>query len=558
MTKTLAIGLDAACWEYLDPVIARGEMPALEGLMRAGIAGLMGSTLPAHTPTAWGSVITGKNPGKHGVFDHIVRRPDSYDFVPTSSRHRRGTPFWERLNAHGLRVGLVNVPFAHPPDPVDGFVICGFGSPESSKQLAYPDDILSRIEAKFGSYRPTVAPEVLRADPMTIFQAERQHQEQLVRMATHLAAEEQVDVLVMNLMLLDHANHRMPSMDLVDRAMAATDADLRWVLDQFSPDQVVLFSDHGSRRTRGVFLLDAWLRDRGYAVQEPRSMPEKLAAVNWILMQRERAVRGGDGSQRRALRWVARQMLARFPERLLSPVWGTIEEQVPFARDHVRFRPNVDHAQSAVYFGGTFSGLLYFNRVGREPNGLYTTDEAEQLATELSRALLEIPDPGESRPLFAGVHRPKDLYQGPAVYLSPDLILDTYEATCNVATNFGRGAKATTRTTQYFLEDAVEFGHHSKMGMFVFVGGAFGRGEAQHVPSVTDLAPLLLSLYDVPLPTDFDGRLPTELMSAEFLAGHAPSLQEGDAPDGAEVSEAYSSQEAEEVLEHLKALGYLG
>ena len=38
-------------------------------------------------------------------------------------------------------------------------------------------------------------------------------------------------------MLLDHANHTMPTRDLVERAMADTDTDLGRLLDEFIPGQ---------------------------------------------------------------------------------------------------------------------------------------------------------------------------------------------------------------------------------------------------------------------------------------------------------------------------------
>ncbi|HZD55089.1 MAG TPA: alkaline phosphatase family protein, partial [Anaerolineales bacterium] len=131
--KTLLVGLDAACWEYLNPLVETGRMPTLGNLVSSGTWGKLHSTMPPWTPTAWSSIITGKNPGKHGVFDMLWRRPGTYEFILSNARTREGTPFWKRLNQHGIRVGLVNIPFTHPPDEVDGFVVSGFGTPSSAR-----------------------------------------------------------------------------------------------------------------------------------------------------------------------------------------------------------------------------------------------------------------------------------------------------------------------------------------------------------------------------------------------------------------------------------------
>jgi predicted AlkP superfamily phosphohydrolase/phosphomutase len=149
--RTLVVGLDAACWAYVNPLLEAGRLPALQRLMSEGTSGTLHSTLPALTPTAWASIITGKNPGKHGVFDMLWRRPGAYDFQPTSGAVRVGTPFWKRLNERGIRVGLVSVPFTYPPEEIDGFVVCGFGAPESAVDIAAPAGARTWIDAHFNN-----------------------------------------------------------------------------------------------------------------------------------------------------------------------------------------------------------------------------------------------------------------------------------------------------------------------------------------------------------------------------------------------------------------------
>jgi predicted AlkP superfamily phosphohydrolase/phosphomutase len=69
--KVVVIGLDAATWTLIRPWMAEGSMPNLAKLMKAGVSGGLESVLPPITPPAWTSFMTGKNPGKHGIF-HFV------------------------------------------------------------------------------------------------------------------------------------------------------------------------------------------------------------------------------------------------------------------------------------------------------------------------------------------------------------------------------------------------------------------------------------------------------------------------------------------------------
>jgi predicted AlkP superfamily phosphohydrolase/phosphomutase len=65
--ETLVVGLDGACREVLDPLFAADATPTPERVFRAGTAGPLTSQVPPWTTSAWPSLYTGTNPGKHGV-----------------------------------------------------------------------------------------------------------------------------------------------------------------------------------------------------------------------------------------------------------------------------------------------------------------------------------------------------------------------------------------------------------------------------------------------------------------------------------------------------------
>jgi hypothetical protein len=227
---------------------------------------------------------------KHGVFDFLMRVPGSHTFNPISARTRLGMPFWKRLNESGMRVGLVNAPFTYPLEPLDGFMVCGFGTPDSVRDLVFPEPELGRIEERHGVLTPVVATRILRTGtPAEIFEAERRQQTRFVEVALQLAGRYQVEVLVINLLLPDHANHKMPRMADVERSICESDSDLGWLIETFEPDNVMLFSDHGSRRVKGDFLLHAWLRSRLLATnpanQQTRRGAQFLFLQRWLREQ---------------------------------------------------------------------------------------------------------------------------------------------------------------------------------------------------------------------------------------------------------------------------------
>lgn len=556
--KTLLVGLDAACWEYADPLLATGQLPTLQQLMGRGTWGSLRSTMPALTPAAWSSIITGKNPGKHGVFDMTRRRAESYDSMPINARMRLGTPFWKRLNEQGLRVGLVNIPFTYPPDVINGFVVGGFGVPGSVPDLTHPREALRWIEEHFGHYEPTVPSSLLRSGRHTdIYAAEQKHQELQVKIALGLSKVYDVDVLVINLMLLDHINHKMPDMERVNAAVRQLDVDLKRLIDGFEPDHIMAISDHGSRRVKGDFLLHAWLRDQGYAVQVKRPLSEQENVLNWLLIQWLQKQQGWSGPHEKVVRRLARLLVPRLSNGLSNSFWQRVEKDIPFARENVMFSDELDYGRTRVYTGASYSGVLYYNVAGREPKGIVRPEQQAELTAELSHKLMQIKDPHTSAPLFSDVYDGEKIYTGTAKPISPNLVIDYYQSNWNILSTFRRGAYAEKSHGRYFVDNIKDFGHHSRDGIFVYAGSHFQQGKSGIHGHVMDIPATLLHLYNIPVPDDFDGRSMTETFTPDFLAQTPLRTQPGDPEAELTFSDLYSPEETEEIVSHLRALGYV-
>lgn len=549
--KTLLVGLDAACWEYVRPLLSAGQLPAMARLMKEGVSGVLQSTMPALTPVAWSSIATGKNPGQHGFFDMTYRQPNTTNFLPVNANLRAGTPFWKRLNEQGIRVGLMNVPFTYPPDKVKGFVVCGFGTPSNTvPDVMYPMDALGWLEGRFGKYEPAVEGGLLRSGKIDeIFKAERALQSQQVEMALALAEQYAVDVLVINLMLLDHLNHKMPEMAQVEEGIRQMDKDLQRLLDGFAPDVVLAISDHGSRRVKGDFLLHAWLRDNGYLRQVAKPLTEQTASLNWLLYQA--------GVKSPAFRALWRTLIPQLPDSLTGRFWAWLEKSVPFAREQVLLGDEIDGRSSQVLLGGAYSSVIYWNLAGREPTGIVPPHERPRLTAELREKLLALRDPETGEAVVTAVYTPAELYTGPMDGYAPDLILDTYQSGWNILSSLKRGGQAEKVTGRYFVSNSQDFGHHSRNGIYIFQGAPFPKGQNGPQGHVMDIPATLLQLYDVPLPQDWDGRCLTDTFTPDFVAAHPPQTQPGDAPSEVSRSATYTAEETDQLVDHLRALGYM-
>ena len=78
----LLVGLDGASPELVERLAAQGRLPTLRGLMRHGVYGRLQSSVNCSPISAWSSLLTGVNPGKHGVWSLNTIIPGTYDFAP--------------------------------------------------------------------------------------------------------------------------------------------------------------------------------------------------------------------------------------------------------------------------------------------------------------------------------------------------------------------------------------------------------------------------------------------------------------------------------------------
>ena len=121
--RTLILGLDGATWDVAGPLMEQGRLPTLARLVAGGARAPLASTLPAMTLPAWSTMLTGCNPGKHGIFDFVRKVPGRWELGFTNSTHRQAPTLHRILSDRGGRVASIAVPTTWPPEPVDGVVI---------------------------------------------------------------------------------------------------------------------------------------------------------------------------------------------------------------------------------------------------------------------------------------------------------------------------------------------------------------------------------------------------------------------------------------------------
>lgn len=202
--RVFLFGLDGATFTLLRPWAEEGHLPAFARLMRDGAWGPLASTIPAVTPIAWNSMVTGVYPGKHGVFGFVKRRPDSYELEFVTSRDRRRPAIWNLLDQAGLRSIIVDVPFTYPPEPINGIMISGLGTPDVMADFIHPRPLREVIFREFGPYPLDVH---YRGDVLGLLEDARRLTDHRLALTRFLAREYPWDFLMLGLMTPDRLQH---------------------------------------------------------------------------------------------------------------------------------------------------------------------------------------------------------------------------------------------------------------------------------------------------------------------------------------------------------------
>jgi hypothetical protein len=130
----LLIGVDGLEWSVLLPLLHRGELPAIRGLMEKGVYGKIETIKPTFSPVIWTSIATGKGPLEHGILGFAYRDPERGDRRLYTSGHRKTKAFWNILSDHGRIVHCIGWWNTFPVEEISGVMVA-----QTNVPFARPD-----------------------------------------------------------------------------------------------------------------------------------------------------------------------------------------------------------------------------------------------------------------------------------------------------------------------------------------------------------------------------------------------------------------------------------
>jgi len=563
--RVLVLGLDGATFDLMLPWIEQGLLPNLAKLVRQGAHSPLESTFPPITPCAWSSFMTGKNPGKHGLFDFVEMLPDGRGFRFTNASSRHGETLWGHLSRKGRTVGVVNVPMTYPPEPVSGYLISGLDTPHDRCRYAYPQGLKQELHKQGIDYQIDIQH---LGDMRTDRLRDRRLQEMCevetgrTRAVQYLArrypsdftmlvhtATDQVQHHFWHFMDPDHDKYDARGTDRYRHAIRNVyihvDQLIGSLLEAIDSETVVIImSDHGCGPTSDIRV----------------RVNQALEGAGLLAFRREgRAGRGLRKMAALADRLLRSNLSDRTKRRLAGMLPGL---RVWFENLD---EANIDWTRTTAYANEAYrsSPAIWINRqriASEKTTG--DNDPLEKSLQAAEDAITSLKDPRTGRRVVSHVYRTRDLYHGPFAVRAPDLLLSWWEDGFLLEQSVPGGpGESTVGHSREPIQGGVEFaGSHRMNGVFVIAGGPVRQGHAFRDAKITDIAPTILYMMGIPIPREMDGRPLLEAFEPRFVADRPPSYEQDEPSDRADTPnrvDTFSKEEEDLIAQRLRSMGYI-
>jgi predicted AlkP superfamily phosphohydrolase/phosphomutase len=449
--KLMIIGLDCAAPELVFDEFA-GRLPHLDRLRGRSRWGRLESIIPPITVPAWAAMMSGKDPGRLGIYGFRNRTDRGYLSLKTANSNSVAEPqLWDILAAAGKRSIVLGVPPSYPVKPLKGVRVGCFLTPNTSgNDWVYPASLAAELHEKAGGYEVDVA-DFRSADKDRLLRDIFALNHKQCDAAEHLLRTQPWDLFAMVNIAVDRMHHAFwscfdkrhrryePGNRFESKMLAFyQEVDERvGRLLEFADDRtaVLVVSDHGAKRIDGGVCLNEWL--------------------------------------------IHQSLLT-----LRGPIPDTPKTYAEIG---------VDWSRTKAWGEGGYYGRVFINVEGREPEGQVAPEAYPSFRNELAEMLRHIPD-DRGNPMPTTVFEPETIY--PEVRgVAPDLLVHFGDLHWRSIGSIGHHAFHTLEN-----DTGPDDANHAQHGMYLLCGPDVPPGNADG--HLLQIAPTLLRLLGKRIPRD--------------------------------------------------------
>jgi predicted AlkP superfamily phosphohydrolase/phosphomutase len=506
MLKLLVVGLDGATFRVIKPLCGEGKLSNLDRLITQGTHGILESTFPPVTGPAWSAIATGKNPGKTGIFDSLIRtsKESCKTQLISSLDIKRAKPYWDYLSNAKVKVSVVNYPFLYPPYQLNGIMVSGLGS-DPRAEITYPKEFKQLILNRCGRYQIHVAWSSSQyARNPRLFHNHLFELLEINDKTLKLLLENDLETLTFVISASDFVQHYMwrhfdPShpqyngeeakqyKDTFIQIWQKIDNILGSAIETLSENaNIIIVSDHGFGAHRSTFYTGSWLEKEGYLRR--KALPVRARKLQGIVAE------------------LIKRMSPYLYRKLVKATKSGAMPKIPISSE-------IDFDRSLAFSpaNASLTGKICINHQASPFKS--HSNNSEVVRREIVERLKETcRDLG----IQVTIYSPHELYSGQYLDLAPDILFDIEDGGCSI--RFGFGQKPYQKPPPNLMHS----GTHRKEGVFIAYGADIKRGREIEDAKIYDIAPTILHMFGLPVPDDMDGRVLKEI----FKEGSEPAQRE--------------------------------
>jgi len=506
--KVLVVCIDGASFDIIKTLIKKEKLPNFTELIKNGVSGNLRSVFPPCSPVACASFITGKNPGKHGIFDFEMFPEGSYKRVEVNSNFLEGDTLWKILSKNGKRIVIINIPMTYPPEKVNGVIIPGetpFGVIQT-----YPRSILGEIRSKIPDYVHPSEKAINLVEGKEDYFLKNWYYvtNKNVEASIYLLEKTEWDFFAVYFEIVDQIQHffwkymdkQHPDYikankysNVIFRCYEKMDSIIGHIFKKVDQRTIrIIMSDHGAGPLNKYVFINHWLKKLKLLNLKEETKSKKFEIRRWLaqvgLIQENLLKLSELTKPLRILRILPANMIVR------------LYHSLPASRPTLS---EIDYSITKAFAAGN-CGYIYLNRKKRFPGGIVNSGgEYEELRRYISKRLYELKDPETGKKIVDKVFKKEEIYWGPYVDLAADLFFIMNDMTYVTRAGFEFNTRDCLTAKSSFMESA----WHRMNGMFMMAGENLKVGATINNAQITDLAPTILYIMGIPIPSDMDGRV---------------------------------------------------
>jgi predicted AlkP superfamily phosphohydrolase/phosphomutase len=549
--KVFILGLDGASPDIIDSLIQEGRLPSFKALRDGGVSGRLRTTVPPITGSAWSSFMTGKNPGKHGIFDFTYRKDGAYELAPISARMREGKAFWSTAGEAGKKVCIFNVPVTYPPEAVNGVMVSGMLTPSSRDDYTYPLSVAGELDRVADKYQIHITESYSKNREERFLKHLNEVTSKQKKAMDFLLRRDEWDLFVAVFQGIDvlqhelwhtydrqhfrHGKHEEQYSDEIPRFYEFMDGVLGELMEWCDKQGSVLIvmSDHGAGPLKKLLYVNNFLMKKGFL-----------------------KLKGSTMTRFKHLLFRLGIAPMTFYHILLLVGLGRLKHKTRFGQGSSWLKKfflsfeDVDWSASKAYAIGSTAGQVYVNLKGREPEGIIESGkEYEAVREDIISELRALVDRETGETIIEDIYTKEELYSGPHAVTAPDIVF-LPKGLEIVA--FGEYEFASHRMLDYSHGLS---GSHRMDGVLMMQGMGLRKGIKIVNANIMDIAPTVLYLLGLSVTKDMDGAVLKDAIPDEVFEENPVQFVD-DATHSVRAGGTYTKSEEDQLKAQLKSLGY--